>query len=126
MKPAKYIFLHLGVTILGMVAAWFLLQDDPGPKAAKFSLFAAGITSMTSLFAYLVVYTSLDKNPKMFMSYLFGGIFIKMMTGLTAILVVTWKSKEMAIPFAVTFLVSYLVFTSLEVFFLLKKSREVG
>ena len=126
MKPGKYTLIHLGITGLVMTAAWFLIQDDPGPKAAKFSLIAAGLTSLTSLLAYIVVYTSLDKNPKMFMSYLFGGIFIKMMTGLTAILLVTWKAKEMAIPFAITFLLSYLVFTSMEVIFLLKKSRETA
>ncbi|MCB9231121.1 MAG: hypothetical protein H6581_05645 [Bacteroidia bacterium] len=124
MKPIKFAALHLGLTAVLLVLAWFLVSSDPGPREAKFSLIAISITSLTSLIGYFIVYNSLESNPKMFTGYLMGSVFIKMFTGIAGIFLVSWKISEMAIPFAVSFLGAYLVFTGLEVFFLMKKARE--
>ena len=124
MSISKFGLLITGVAALLAAAVYFPLSNKLGDFDLMMVYIAGSMTYITSFFAYMIVFNGLEGNPKMFMSYIVMGMMLKMGLGIVAIFLVAFGYEENAIPFAVAYMLSYLVFTGVEVPFLMKKSRE--
>ena len=124
MKTSTYTGIHLGLTVL--VAGLSLLFTSTFIQEAQiYSIAALVLGSLLSLVAYIIVANGLDRNPRGFMTYVMGGMTLKMMVGLACMLAIIFIKREMAMIFIVSFFVAYLIFTSLEIFALLRKNKRL-
>jgi hypothetical protein len=77
------------------------------------------------LFITLVIYYNLSKlrskQPEVFTQFYLFSIVLKMVGGLALILFVVWDDPTSAAENVTLFIVSYLILTFLEVFFLLRR-----
>lgn len=80
------------------------------------------------LFITLVIYYNLNKlrskQPEAFTQFYLLSIVLKMIGGLTLIFFIVWDDPSSAIGNVTLFIVSYLILTFLEVFFLLVRSEK--
>ena len=80
------------------------------------------------LFITLVIYYNLNKlgskQPEAFTQFYLLSIVLKMMGGLTLIFLIVWDDPSAAIGNVTLFIVSYLILTFFEVFFLLARSDK--
>ncbi len=80
------------------------------------------------LFITLVIYYNLNKlrlkQPEAFTQFYLLSISLKMAGGLTLIFFVVWDDPSAAIGNVTLFIISYLILTFLEVFFLLARSDK--
>ena len=113
------VVLVLAVIIIGTLIGGERLQWWVVPS------FAFAIVSVMAVFT-LVLYAYLLQirkvNPGMFSMFYLLSIAIKLMGGLGAIGVIFWLDQSSAFAHGVIFLAVYLMFTVLEVAFLLRKS----
>ena len=124
MNIPKFALLITGIAILLVGVSYFPLSMKMDETQLTLVGIAELLTWSTSLIAYAIVYNGLENNPKLFMGYIVGGMFIKMATGILGILLVSYGYGNDAVPFSVTFLITYMIFTGLEVSYLMKKARE--
>ncbi len=77
-------------------------------------------------FITIVLYYNLNKlrskQPEAFTQFYLLSIVLKMIGGLTLIFFIVWDAPSSAIGNVTLFIVSYLILTFLEVFFLLQRS----
>ena len=123
MKPSRYIWLHLGLTLLLIATGLVALAVEPAKQNTLLIEGAILLNSITSYVGYRISWYGLEKMPRFFMNYVLMGMFIKMMAGLATIMLLAWLLKEGVIPYAGAFMLSYLIFTALEVIYLMKKAR---
>ena len=80
------------------------------------------------LFITLVIYYNLNKlrskQPEAFTQFYLLSIVLKMIGGLTLIFFIVWHDPSAAIGNVTLFIVSYLILTFLEVFFLLRSTDK--
>jgi hypothetical protein len=80
------------------------------------------------LFITLVIYYNLNKlrskQPEAFTQFYLLSIVLKMVGGLTLIFFIVWDAPSAATGNVTLFIVSYLILTFLEVFFLLVRSDK--
>lgn len=80
------------------------------------------------LFMTAVIYYNLNKlrgsRPEAFTQFYLLSIVLKMVAGLTLISIIVWSDPSAAIGNVTLFIVSYLILTFLEVFYLLSKSAR--
>jgi len=78
------------------------------------------------LFMTAVIYYNLNKlrksRPETFSQFYLLSIVLKMVGGLTLISIIVWSDPSAAMGNVTLFIVSYLILTFLEVFYLLNKS----
>lgn len=77
------------------------------------------------LFMTAVIYYNLNKlrgsRPETFSQFYLLSIVLKMVAGLTLISIIVWSDPSAAIGNVTLFIVSYLILTFLEVFYLMSK-----
>jgi hypothetical protein len=80
------------------------------------------------LFITLVIYYNLTKlrsqQPEAFTQFYLLSIVLKMIGGLTLIFFIVWDAPAAAIGNVTLFIISYLILTFLEVFFLLSRPAK--
>lgn len=80
------------------------------------------------LFMTAVIYYNLNKlkgsRPEAFTQFYLLSIVLKMVAGLTLISIIVWSEPTAAIGNVTLFIVSYLILTFLEVFYLRSKSAR--
>lgn len=80
------------------------------------------------LFITVVIYYNLNKlrskQPEAFTQFYLLSIVLKMIGGLTLIFFIVWDAPSAAIGNVTLFIVSYLILTFLEVYFLLSRSDK--
>ena len=123
MSIARFsLFLTLAAALLFLLGVgivnWWLPQ---------LSLQAVGIAILISylsgLAAYALAYTGLEKKTTGFLAFLMSGMFLRMLVGLVAIIIVSLKFRPVLIEFVVSFFVTYFIFTAFEVYSLMRKLR---
>ena len=126
MTVKKYLLLHLALTLLVCIGAFFLVRTMYGAEFLWLTYLAIALTSLPSLLVFVLVSRGLQKPFKFFLSFVVGGMFMKMLIGIIAMVSIgVYGERDQLFFFAVTFMLGYLVFTSLEVTSLMRKNREV-
>jgi Na+-driven multidrug efflux pump len=124
MKPLYFIGIQTGVAAIFALLLIFVFGPDLGGKGTMFAAIAAGVSYVTSILAYIIVWTSLEKNPNRFTGNFMASILLKMMAGLATLFLVAYKYREFAKDYAVSFLIGYFIFTGVEVFFLYRRAKN--
>lgn len=126
MTLKKYLLIHIGLTILVCAAVIWPVLHYFSPDFFWLAYLAIGLTSSTSLLAFVLVFRALDKPFKFFLNFVVGGMFAKMLVGIIAILSLGLNlPKDKLFFFAVVFLICYLIFTTLEVTSLMRKNKAL-
>ncbi len=124
MSPRKFSVLHLIWTLLSIGAVLFFIKERYSMVLVYLITGAFVVSSVLTLFSYLIVFNSLQKRPALFISGVMMSLFLKMGLGIASILFVSWSYKEFAIPFAVAYMVSYFLYTGPEVLFLYRAAIQ--
>lgn len=123
MSIGKFILRTFGILLLcvaGMlypVTQWFAVRDWP------FFFVAITLSSISTMVSYAIVYNGLRIRIQRFMSYIMGGMMMKLAVGIVSITIVALKFKESASVYVLTFFGSYIIFTAFEVYTLMRNLR---
>ena len=109
---------------LGLMAAGYLVVTGLGwPYSANAVLIAILVALLPTLAAYTLTYLGLDKDTTHFVGYLAVGMLGKMLIGILSILLVAVQFEAVRDEYVVTYIIAYFVFTSFEVYGLIRKLR---
>ncbi len=126
MSIAKYIMVTIGILCLLIGAAW-LLRDVLLPGGSlPWVIGAMSLSAVSGMAAYTIVYNGLETKITMFTAYITGSMLLKMMVGIMGVTLVALKFKEYATPFVLSYFFCYFIFTSLEVYWLMRKLRPIS
>lgn len=118
--------MHLGLTLIVCLGVIYPVIHFYGAGSLWLAYLAIGIASLGSLLAFTLVFKAMEKSFKSFLTFVVGGMFSKMLAGIIAIVSLAMAvDKKTLFFFAVAFLLSYLVFTTLEVTSLMRRNKEV-
>jgi hypothetical protein len=81
------------------------------------------LSAVSSMVSYAIVAAGIKIRVQRFMSYIMGGMMMKLFVGIASITVVAWKYKENASIYVLTYFVSYIIFTAFEVYTLMRNLR---
>ncbi|MEM6764515.1 MAG: hypothetical protein AAF824_04765 [Bacteroidota bacterium] len=85
---------------------------------------AISLSGMLAMLAYTLSYKGLEKKETTtFVAYLLSGMLAKMLVGILTVVFIALEYKEVVSEYVVSFFLSYFVFTSFEVYGLMRKLR---
>jgi hypothetical protein len=123
MKIPQFIFWTI-VTALGLGASASLVIAGFGWPYSKIAvLLAVLVALLPTLLAYTLTWLGLDKNTTHFLGFLAAGMLGKMLVGILSILLVAVQFEAVRDEYVVTYIIAYFVFTSFEVYGLIRKLR---
>lgn len=119
----RYLIIMLVVLAALMGAVWF------GSQQTWWILPAMWIQVLVFLFiATLIIGFNLVRirknQPQVFVQFYLLSIFVKMIAGLAFIFFLVWDNPAEAAPIATLFMVAYILFTSVEVAYLLYQNSK--
>lgn len=126
MSIIRYSLLSVAFMAVIMLAAWLLRDQILPPGSAPFALGAIALSSISGIVAYAIVYSGIEKRITLFTAYVSGSMLIKMVIGMLGVFLVALKYKQYAAPFVLSYFFCYFVFTSLEVYWLMRKLRPIS
>jgi hypothetical protein len=126
MSILKYSILSICIMVVLMAAAWFLRDALLPPGSIGFVIGAIGLSSISGIIAYAIVFSGIEKRITLFTAYVSGSMLLKMMIGIMCVFIISLKFKEYAAPFVISYFFCYFIFTSLEVYWLMRKLRPIS
>lgn len=78
----------------------------------------------TTIVAYLIVYTGIHQSAKNFTAFLLGSMLLKMIIGIISVAIVAILFKPFLKTYVIMYFISYFIFTSFEVYGLIRKLRQ--
>jgi hypothetical protein len=126
MTISKYTLITLLILVLLVGAAWLLRDALLPPNSLPWVIGAMSLAAVSAIAAYAIVFTGIEKQIRLFTSYVTGSMLLKMMVGIMAVTLIALKFKEFATPFVLSYFFCYFIFTSLEVFWLMRKLRPIS
>ena len=122
----KYLLIHLGVALILAGGAFYpvWIKFDPDSVTAMYCGF--GVAMLSSLLAFIIAFRGIERDVRKFMNYVVGGMLMKMMFGIGTIFIVALSFEKPIIrAYVISFFLSYLIFTSIEVWALMRKNASV-
>ena len=126
MSIPKYILITLGILAVLLGSAYFLQDALLPPDSLPWVLGAITLSGVSAMIAYMIVYNGLETKIGLFTAYVSGSMLLKMMLGIMGVTLVALKYKEFATPFVLSYFFCYFIFTSLEVYSLMRKLRPIS
>jgi hypothetical protein len=126
MSIPKYTLISLSILIGLLAAAWFSKDALLPPNSIAWVMGAMILSAVSAIVAYAIVFTGIEKQIRLFTSYVTGSMLLKMMVGIMGVTLVALKFKEFATPFVLSYFFCYFIFTSLEVYWLMRKLRPIS
>ncbi|MFN8398069.1 MAG: hypothetical protein U0176_25860 [Bacteroidia bacterium] len=126
MSIIRYSLLSVAIMAVIMLATWLLREQILPPGSTPFALGAIALSSISGIVAYAIVYSGIEKRITLFTAYVSGSMLIKMVIGMLGVFLVALKYKPYAAPFVLSYFFCYFVFTSLEVYWLMRKLRPIS
>jgi predicted membrane-bound mannosyltransferase len=126
MSIPKYILLTLGILAVLLLATYLLRDALLPPDSLPWVMGAMTLSGCSALVAYIIVYNGLEKKIGMFSAYVSGSMLLKMVLGIMGVTIVALKYKQFATPFVLSYFFCYFIFTSLEVYSLMRKLRPIS
>lgn len=126
MSVKKFVLVVSIVFVVLLGFSYLMLQLlDPTKSFLAVSV-AILVSYLTTLVAYVATFSGLDKKTNTFISYLLTGMVAKMFAGLITIVVVALRFPEVRNEYVAAFMLAYMVFTSFEVYGLIRKLRPIS
>lgn len=123
MEVKKFVLvLTIALAVLLLVSYGMLELLDPTRSFLAVAI-AVLVSYGTTLIAYVATFSGLDKKTNTFISYMLTGMVAKMFAGLITIVVVALRFPEVRNEYVAAFMLAYMVFTSFEVYGLIRKLR---
>ncbi len=123
MEVKKFV-LVLTIAMVVLMASSYGMLELLNPEKSFLAVAIAVLVSYgTTLIAYTATFSGLDKKTNTFISYMLTGMVAKMFAGLITIVVVALRFPEVRNEYVVAFMLAYMVFTSFEVYGLIRKLR---
>ena len=126
MSILKYTIVSILIMGVIMAVAWFAQDALLPPGSIGFVLGAIALSSISGIVAYAIVYSGIERRISLFTAYVGGSMLLKMMIGVMAVFLIALKFKDFATPFVLAYFFCYFVFTSLEVYWLMRKLRPIS
>jgi predicted membrane-bound mannosyltransferase len=126
MSISKFIMVSIGILALLLAAAYLLRDALLPPGSLPWVVGAMSLSAVSGMVAYAIVYNGLETKITMFTAYITGSMLLKMMIGIMGVTLVALKFKEFATPFVLSYFFCYFIFTSLEVYWLMRKLRPIS
>jgi heme A synthase len=126
MSIVKYTLMSLAILVVLLVSAWLLRDALLPPGSLPWAMGAMSLSAVSAIAAYAIVFNGIEKQIRLFTTYVTGSMLLKMMVGMMAVTLVALKFKEFATPFVLSYFLCYFIFTSLEVFWLMRKLRPIS
>lgn len=79
---------------------------------------------MITSIIHAVLIKQIDKRPQLFVNYFMGSMSVKLFLSLILLLVVLYTMPKVRVPFALMFMLMYLVYTALSVTIVFKKLKQ--
>lgn len=123
MSVKKFVLVVTIALVVLLASSYGMLQLlDPSRSFLAVAI-AVLVSYGTTLIAYVATFTGLDKKTNTFISYMLTGMVAKMFAGLITIVVVALRFPEVRNEYVAAFMLAYMVFTSFEVYGLIRKLR---
>lgn len=123
MEVKKFV-LVLTIALVVLLAVSYGMLELLNPEKSFLAVAIAVLVSYgTTLIAYVATFSGLDKKTNTFISYMLTGMVAKMFAGLITIVVVALRFPEVRNEYVAAFMLAYMVFTSFEVYGLIRKLR---
>ncbi len=123
MEVKKFV-LVLTIALVVLLAVSYGMLELLNPEKSFLAVAIAVLVSYgTTLVAYVATFSGLDKKTNTFISYMLTGMVAKMFAGLITIVVVALRFPEVRNEYVAAFMLAYMVFTSFEVYGLIRKLR---
>ncbi len=126
MSISKFSMITVGILALLIGAASLLRDVLLPPGSLPWVIGAMSLSAASALVAYVIAYNGLEKKIGQFTTYITGSMLLKMMIGIMGVTLVALKFKEFATPFVLSYFSCYFIFTSLEVYWLMRKLRPIS
>lgn len=123
MAVKKFVLVVTIALVVLLAASYGMLQLLDPTKSFLAVAIAVLVSYGTTLIAYVATYSGLDKKTNTFISYMLTGMVAKMFAGLITIVVVALRFPEVRNEYVAAFMLAYMVFTSFEVYGLIRKLR---
>jgi drug/metabolite transporter (DMT)-like permease len=123
MKIPQFIILIAIVALVIMAVGYGAVVGLEWPYQPHAILSAVGVALFPTILAYSLTFQGLDKDTTRFIGFLGVGMLGKMLIGILSILFVAVQFKEVRDEYVVTYIIAYFVFTSFEVYGLIRKLR---
>lgn len=123
MEVKKFVLVLTIVMVVLMASSYGMLELLNPEKSFLAVAIAVLVSYGTTLIAYTATFSGLDKKTNTFISYMLTGMVAKMFAGLITIVVVALRFPEVRNEYVVAFMLAYMVFTSFEVYGLIRKLR---
>ncbi len=120
MKISRFFLLiclvELVLILIGYLFSHFLILQR--------NFAAVGIATLVAFIptfiAYTITLSGIEKETSGFIGRLLGGMLVKMLIGILAIVFVALQFRELRDEFVVSYMISYFVFTGFEVYGLMR------
>ena len=112
------------MVVLG-VGAWFLINSEYGQTAAILVSVGIGLSGLSGIIAFLITFSGIQKRIRSFMNYVMGGMLAKLFIGIITVSIVAIKAGDYAMLFVLSYFFAYILFTSFEVFALMRNLRPI-
>ncbi len=123
MRILPFVLLTAAVAI-GLVGLSYAFLHFLAPERSFLaSMVAILVSYSTTILAYSVTSSGLHKSTNTFIGLLLMGMVAKMIVGLLTIVVVALRFPALQAEYVGSFMLAYMVFTSFEVFGLIRKLR---
>lgn len=117
-------FLFSTLLMLLLVGLGYLIWATSSLELSFSAIFLAiFISFLTAVIAYALTSAGLEKASTQFATLLILGMFAKMVVGIAATLIVALAFKPLIREFVFAYFISYFVFTTFEVYGLMRKLR---
>lgn len=123
MSIGIYAAMHFGLA--GLIALGVFLGKGSlyPPESLGLMLFGVALAAVAGFVAYSITYSGIRRSVKLFVSYLIGGMLVKLMIGIFSVTIVALRFKERAMEYVLTYFGAYFLLLGLEVFALMRATR---
>lgn len=126
MSTLKFVLIQATMMVILCAGAWYPVTNYMPPGTLTFVLVAICLSAVSGMVAFAIVSSGLESSIRFFTTYIIGSMLAKMMIGLSSIFLVALKFKPFSTVYVLTFFFCYFVFTSFEVYALMRKLRPIS
>lgn len=123
MTKTRFLLFQVALAVVLAIGSWLLIDGWLPAPALTFVFVALGISAAASIAAFVITYNGIEKAIRSFSTYLIGGMVAKLLIGIFSISIVALRFRDFAEVFVLSYFFFYLVFTSFEVFALMRNLR---
>ena len=116
----KFISIILFTSLAFIFTPYIVLKQGWIESVPSFSIEIVSVLALLTLALFYYLQKIQQSNPQKFIQLYLLSITVKMVVGCVLILVIIFMDKEGAIANALLFILSYFLFTGVEIFFLWK------